>query len=56
MAGERYRPWEPEPGRGRRPVCGLCESEAVRAGWVRTQVEPERERADALRFTVRLVA
>jgi hypothetical protein len=37
-------------------VCGLCEPDAAKAGWVRAQVEPERERADALRWTVRQVA
>jgi hypothetical protein len=56
LAGEFYRRWEPEVGRGGRAVCMLCEHDAAKAGWVRGRVEPERESAAGLRSTVRLVA
>ncbi len=56
LAGERYRRWEPEPGRGGRPVCSLCEPEAARAGWARADGEPLREGAAGLRWTARKVA
>ncbi len=57
MAGERYRHWEPgAAGRGERVVCGLCEREAVRSGWVRSAREAQRESSVGLRGTVRQVA
>ena len=57
MAGERYRHWEPgTAGRGERIVCGLCEREAVRSGWVRSAREAQRESSVGLRGTVRQVA
>jgi hypothetical protein len=39
-----------------RIVCGLCEREAARDGWSRTEREPGHENAVGLRGTVRLVA
>jgi len=56
LAGEQYRRFEPEPGRGGRPVCNLCESEATKAGWSRIPAGPEREGALGLGSRVRLVA
>ena len=56
LAGERYRQWETAERRTARIVCGLCESEAARAGWARLSPAPERESADGLHWTVRLVA
>ena len=55
LAGERYRQWEPAGRPGARVVCGLCEADAARAGWDRVSPAPERERADGLRWNVRLV-
>lgn len=54
LAGERYRHWS-EADRPGRPVCGLCEAEAARVGWVRESRELKRERATGLRLSVRLV-
>ena len=56
LAGERYRRWEPEPGRGERVVCHHCEREAAQAGWVCCPAQPEREGAAGLAQNVRLVA
>ena len=56
LAGERYRRWEPEPGRGARPVCSLCEPEAARVGWLRPTGALEHEGAGGLRWTARKVA
>lgn len=56
LAGESYRHWESVGRSGTRVVCGLCEPDAARAGWARLSPAPEREPADGLRWTVRLVA
>lgn len=57
LSGERYRHWEPgEASNRERPVCGVCEEEALRAGWVLTARPVHREGAAGLRSTVRLVA
>ena len=57
MAGERFRLWQAEASaERRRAVCGLCEREAAREGWVRVVQPMERENAVGLRGTVRLVA
>jgi hypothetical protein len=57
LAGERFRYWQP----GERParlriVCGLCEQEAAREGWQRSERRPGQENAVGLRNTVRRVA
>jgi hypothetical protein len=57
LAGERFRYWRSaEPRPVPRVVCGLCEGEAARDGWRRTQRAPGQENAVGLRGTVRLVA
>jgi hypothetical protein len=57
LAGERFRHWEPQGERnGERAVCSLCEPEATREGWLRSERAPQREGADGLHWTVRLVA
>jgi hypothetical protein len=56
LTGERYRHWEPAAGGGIRAVCALCETDARRAGWVRTEAEAGRQGADLSTSTVRLVA
>jgi hypothetical protein len=57
MAGEQFRFWNggspPRPGR---PVCGLCEPAAKREGWLREVTPHERENANGLSGSVRLVA
>jgi hypothetical protein len=56
LAGESYRHWESAGRSGARVVCGLCERDAALAGWARLSPVREREPADGLRWTVRLVA
>jgi hypothetical protein len=57
LAGERFRYWRGgDPRPVARIVCSLCESEAAREGWRRTERAPEHENAVGLRGTVRLVA
>jgi hypothetical protein len=57
LAGERFRLWEGgSPQRTGRPVCGLCEPAAKREGWLRAVSSQERENANGLRGSVRLVA
>jgi hypothetical protein len=60
LAGERYRHWdgadEAEQPRSARPVCFLCEDEAARTGWVRSErFVPMRESVMGLGATVRTV-
>ena len=57
LVGERYRHWELGEERiAGRPVCNLCEPEALRAGWLKAAQPPQREGAAGLRWSVRLVA
>jgi hypothetical protein len=57
MAGERFRLWQADvSAERRRAVCGLCEREAAREGWVPVAQPMARESAVGLRGTVRLVA
>jgi hypothetical protein len=58
LAGESYRYWRSLEVRPvARVVCGLCEPDARREGWLRAvEREAERENAVGLRGTVRLVA
>jgi hypothetical protein len=57
LAGERFRLWQAHAStERRRAVCGLCEGEAAREGWVRVVQPMARENAVGLRGTVRLVA
>jgi hypothetical protein len=56
LAGERFRYWRSVDERHvARIVCHLCEPDANRAGWERTERQ-QRENAVGLRGTVRLVA
>lgn len=57
LAGERFRYWRSLQERPvARVVCHLCEPEATRDGWQRTDRPQEVENAVGLRGTVRLVA
>jgi hypothetical protein len=56
LAGERFRYWRSIQERQvARVVCHLCEPEATRDGWQRTE-RHEVQNAVGLRGTVRLVA
>jgi hypothetical protein len=57
MAGESFRLWNGgSPPRSDRPVCVLCEPTATRDGWLRQVTPHERENANGLSGSVRLVA
>jgi hypothetical protein len=56
LAGERFRYWRGARGRARdHIVCGLCERNASKDGWLRSNRAPGHENAVGLRGTVRLV-
>ena len=56
LVGERYRHWEAgNAASGIRLVCALCETEALRAGWVRATQPPLRQGAGDRRWGARLV-
>jgi hypothetical protein len=54
LAGERFRYWQER--QVARIVCHLCEPDATRDGWQRTDRPHEVQNAVGLRGTVRLVA
>jgi hypothetical protein len=57
LAGERFRYWRNAEQRVHAcAVCSLCEAEAAREGWRRSDRTPGHENAVGLRGTVRLVA